>query len=46
MLLLTWAHGPAQRVKVNAATQTLPERSVRWTTRPLRSVKEKSRMMP
>ncbi len=38
----TSGQGPAQRVKMNEATQTLPSRSEAWTVRPSRSVRVKS----
>ena len=42
MVPLTCEHGPAQRVKMKAATQVFPKRSVCRTLRPLRSISEKS----
>ena len=42
MVPVTDGQGPVQRVNTNAATQTLPSRSARWTGRPLRSTKAKS----
>src|SRR5262245_60063170 len=46
MAPLTCEQGPAQRVKMNAAIQTLPSRSARVSVLPLRSVSEKSATGP